>query len=113
MQPFIVIGRPNMLKYLKELGFKTFDWLIDETYDTIEDNNIRMKLIIIEIEKLHKMDFNLLKEKINNNYDILQHNRNVILNIGNNISEIENTLLSHLNNFNEVRYLDLIKNIKI
>ena len=111
MQPFIVIGRPYMLKYLKELGFKTFDWLIDETYDTIEDNNTRMKLIITEIEKLNKMDFNLLKEKIHNSYDILEHNRNVILNIGNNISEIEYTLLSNLNKFNEIRYLDLIKNI--
>jgi len=112
MQPFIVVGRPYMLKYLKELGFKTFDWLIDETYDTIEDNEERMKRIIFEIEKINKLDLTILTDIIQQNYNTLEHNRNVILNIGNNISKIEHALLSHLNDFNDIKYVDLIKNIK-
>ncbi len=52
--PFIVVGRPHLLKYLKEIGFKTFDWLIDETYDTIDDNELRMEMIVKEIKRLSK-----------------------------------------------------------
>jgi hypothetical protein len=110
LQPFIVAGRPYMLKYLKNLGFKTFDWLIDESYDNVEDNNERMKLIINEVNNLNKIPINELHTKIYNNIDILLHNRNVINEIGKNISNIELKLINTLNQFDtKLKYIDLIK----
>ena len=49
-QPFILVGNPNSLRYLKNMGFQTFDKWWDESYDTILDHNHRM----LEIEKLIK-----------------------------------------------------------
>ena len=36
-RPFIVFGAKNQLKAFKSLGFKTFDSVIDESYDNIDD----------------------------------------------------------------------------
>ena len=38
---------------LKERGFKTFDKYFDETYDSIEDDNERMKAIIKLVNSLN------------------------------------------------------------
>jgi hypothetical protein len=36
-RPFIVFGAKNQLKAFKSLGFKTFDSVIDESYDNMDD----------------------------------------------------------------------------
>jgi hypothetical protein len=43
--PFIMIGPTGTLKYLKELGYRTFDDFWDESYDTIIDPAERLKAI--------------------------------------------------------------------
>ena len=40
-QPFVIIGPPHSLKLLRSLGYKTFDNVIDNSYDSIEDNTER------------------------------------------------------------------------
>ena len=50
--PFVVATAPNSLQYLKQLGYKTFDGLIDESYDTELDDGKRMIKIINETERL-------------------------------------------------------------
>ena len=45
-QPFILVATHGSLQYLKEYGFKTFDSVWDESYDTIEDPYERMLAII-------------------------------------------------------------------
>jgi len=42
MQPFVIVGEPFALQGLRDLGYKTFDKYIDESYDTIIDNEQRM-----------------------------------------------------------------------
>jgi hypothetical protein len=78
-QPFIFVAFPGALKLLRELGFKTFDGYIDESYDDETDNGIRMNLIIKEIDRLCKMS----KEDIHKWYwqmeDILVHNHKTLL----------------------------------
>lgn len=52
MMPFIVVGPPHTLKSLKELGYKTFDSIWDETYDNCIGDENRMNAIkktILEI----------------------------------------------------------------
>ena len=45
-QPFILAATHGSLQYLRDYGFKTFDAIWDETYDTIEDPYQRMRAII-------------------------------------------------------------------
>lgn len=45
-QPFIVLGPRGMLKKIKELGFKSFDNVWDESYDDIVDHEERLLKIV-------------------------------------------------------------------
>jgi hypothetical protein len=55
--PFVVWGSPGTLQYLQASGFETFDHVIDETYDTINDNSKRLDNIIKIVDELF-VDFN-------------------------------------------------------
>ena len=75
LQPFIMIGNVGTLKYLRELGFKTFHGYIDESYDNEFDPVVRFSMIEKEIDKLNNMTL----EELNNWYysmtDILLFNQ--------------------------------------
>jgi hypothetical protein len=72
--PFIWVGPTGGLQHLKEMGFKSFSPYIDESYDTEEDCEKRMLMIVNEITRLCSMP----KEEIHNWYynmqDILIYN---------------------------------------
>ena len=74
--PFIVVGNKLTLKYLRDLGYQTFDPLIDETYDTIEDDDIRMEHIVNELNRLCNLSDSELIAFTNNVKDIVEHNYN-------------------------------------
>ena len=42
--PFIILGSPYTLKYLRSMGFKTFGDFLDESYDEDLDNDFMMDL---------------------------------------------------------------------
>ena len=74
-RPFILAATPGSLQYLKQYGFKTFDGIIDETYDTILDPRERLKTIVQEIKRISCLDKNkkrLLWDKL---YAISEHNK--------------------------------------
>ena len=74
MQPFILIGAQNDLKCLRKLGYKTFDGIIDETYDTIEDEIDRLSAAYKEIENIINKSDKELNQMYFDCYDILIHN---------------------------------------
>lgn len=74
MQPFILIGAHNDLECLRKLGYKTFNGIIDETYDTIEDPIKRFYTAYEEIEKIINKSDEELTSMYNESYDILVHN---------------------------------------
>ena len=80
--PFIVYGSPYTLKNLKELGFKTFDGFIDESYDETLSPFKRMQKITKEVKRLCSMN----DTEIHNWYlgmkDTLIHNRNLMYEYG-------------------------------
>lgn len=51
-KPFILAATPFSLKYLRSYGFKTFDGLIDETYDTIIDPKQRLDAVVQELKRI-------------------------------------------------------------
>ena len=71
-KPFIVMGGAGILAKLKSFGFKTFDPWIDETYDTIENNYLRLEAIKQEIDRLASIDVNHLYQEL---LHIIKHNR--------------------------------------
>jgi hypothetical protein len=75
-RPFILVGAPGNLKYFKNYGFKTFDRWIDESYDEIEDNDLRLKKIVTEIEKLCRLSQDELEQMHSEMHEILNYNYN-------------------------------------
>jgi hypothetical protein len=72
--PFIVLGNPGTLTVLKELGFKTFDRWIDESYDSDISLNDRCDIIVREINRFSNMS-NDQRIKIRKEMEeILEHN---------------------------------------
>jgi hypothetical protein len=54
-QPFMLAATPGSLKYLRTYGFKTFDGLIDESYDCIIDPLHRLHTIVDEMNRIKSL----------------------------------------------------------
>lgn len=52
-QPFIILAAPNFLKHLRQLGFKTFEEVWDESYDDCENHTERFFKIINLVRRIH------------------------------------------------------------
>jgi hypothetical protein len=75
LQPFLVVSSPNYLKKLKELGFKTFDSIWDESYDIILDNEDRLIKIFDLITKISKWSLEECEKKYKSVLDICIYNK--------------------------------------
>lgn len=75
---FIVFGSQGHLKNLKNLGFKTFDTIIDESYDSESDPIRRWEKAFEQVLLLHQLDPVIVYDQIK---DILEHNHNLICDI--------------------------------
>jgi hypothetical protein len=51
-KPFMLMATPGSLQYLRQYGFKTFDGLIDETYDSIQNPRQRLQAVIAEMKRI-------------------------------------------------------------
>jgi len=76
--PFLMIGCPNSLVKLRELGFKTFHPFIDESYDLEINHGKRMGMVVEEIKKLCSMSIDELKSWYKNLIPILEHNKSFL-----------------------------------
>lgn len=54
--PFVVASNVGFYRDLRQLGFRTFNNLIDESFDLIEDNDQRLERIAKEVEWLCSQD---------------------------------------------------------
>ena len=79
LQPFIMIASNGQLQELRNLGFKTFGHVIDESYDDVENNHIRFKMICDEILRLSEMSIDEINELFLSCKDICIYNRNHLL----------------------------------
>lgn len=51
-KPFVLMATAGSLQYLRRYGFQTFDGLIDETYDTVQDPADRLQAVIAEMKRI-------------------------------------------------------------
>ena len=49
-QPFMLLAAPGNLEYLRSYGFKTFEGIIDESYDTIQDHDARIEAVVRQLQ---------------------------------------------------------------
>ena len=74
-----MVGNPHSLRTLHRLGFKTFDSVIDESYDNSFDLEKRVGMAMQQVDRLANMtekDRSNLNEKIR---PILEHNQKIML----------------------------------
>ena len=75
-QPFVIVGCHGSLQLLRDLGYRTFDSVIDTSYDTIQDNTARwiaVRNTIEQIKNSNLEEFRLLCQS-----DV-EHNQQVFL----------------------------------
>jgi hypothetical protein len=75
--PFIIMGNKDSMKKLREIGYKTFEGFIDESYDSLPTHE-RMKAIIESIKKIDSIEdkiswFKGMEEIIEHNYTTFQN----------------------------------------
>jgi hypothetical protein len=79
------------------MGFQTFDGIVDETYDTVENSDERFQLALEQMHKLIDQPQDLILEKI---WPIVEHNQRVMLETdwyGDFARELRAVLLDHTN----------------
>ena len=73
-QPFMLLAAPGNLAYLKSYGFKTFDSVIDESYDTIQDNDLRTQAVVKQLHWYCNLTPGEKTDIIQQLEPIIQHN---------------------------------------
>ena len=96
MHPFIVLGNRNSLKKLREMGYKTFDGFIDESYDSLPTFE-RFQAIITAIKKIIAIEDKAAWYK--SMQDILEHNYNVLHTQGLRTNPAHDSLVTYYNNY--------------
>jgi len=93
-QMFIVVGHANSLETIRDMGYKTFDGVINESYDTMVNNGDRLMAVRDEILRF----LNRPMSEIRNDYlrvqDIITHNRDRLYeqNLNQRLQQLINTL---------------------
>jgi hypothetical protein len=75
---FVVHGNNHYLSKLKQLGFKTFSDVFDETYDDETDENKKIKKIVETVQSITEMDSTELYQKTK---EIRAHNRKLFFDV--------------------------------
>jgi len=75
-QPFIIVGRSGTVQALKDLGYRTFDSVIDTSYDTYNNNAERWTRILQEIAKIKQANKHDWFARCR---DDIEHNQNLFL----------------------------------
>jgi hypothetical protein len=69
--PFILLGQTGILKYLKSLGFETFENIFDESYDEEYKIDKRLKNVVDQINNYSHKNYDLLTvEKLKHNKEL-------------------------------------------
>jgi hypothetical protein len=73
--PFVIVGTRGSLEYLRSYGFRTFEGIWDESYDSIEDPYDRMLAIIQLMKTINAWSPEEKSSKMQLAEQIVLHNR--------------------------------------
>jgi hypothetical protein len=74
---FVMFSGQNFLHNLRSLGFRTFDNVIDESYDIIQNDQERWSAAFEQVQRLCNMDQTWVFEQI---ADTVEHNYQLLMN---------------------------------
>lgn len=77
-KPFILVSLQHTLKSLRQSGFKTFSPWIDESYDDIEDFDLRIEAVLAEIKRLSALPNEEMAKILQEINEIIEHNYKVL-----------------------------------
>lgn len=109
-RPFIIYGAPRANAYVKSLGFELFEEVIDYSFDSIEDDEIRCEVYMQQVKKIVSYDIQELKETFKNK---IHHNWLNMLSIVENkktikrISKLLPKNTNHININNHLEFLNI------
>lgn len=83
---FVMFSCQHFLKHLTNMGFKTFNNIIDESYDTILDTRQRFDYAFEQVKYLKEIDYNWALEKTK---EVREHNYNVLTDIQSSFNKIK------------------------
>ena len=79
MRPFVILGNEGILRQLKQWGFKTYDSIVDESYDDEPDMYRRVSSAIDSVVSHKLQDLSML-ERFDSIKDIAKYNYNHFMN---------------------------------
>jgi hypothetical protein len=74
--PFVIVGTCGSLEYLRKYGFKTFDKLWDESYDTEVDDIMRVERVGQLLRDLNNTSVEHKQHLFDQAQEIIEHNYN-------------------------------------
>jgi hypothetical protein len=77
-KPFILVSEQHSLKALRAFGFKTFSPWFDESYDDIEDFDLRIDAILAELKRLSLLSNEEMTKILQEVNEIIEHNHKVL-----------------------------------
>jgi hypothetical protein len=78
MRPALIYGGKGTKQKLNDLGFDTWDWLINWEYDNQDDPRTSFLMYLKELKRLLSIDIEDIKDLINANKHSLINNQNRI-----------------------------------
>lgn len=75
-QPFVIFGAPGTLQVLRDLGYRTFDHVLNNSYDTVIDNTQRYIQLRAELDRINGLDLHALYQQCRND---MVHNQELLL----------------------------------
>ena len=86
---FVYLGPPHSLSYLRSLGFKTWNHVIDESYDLIDDPAERLFALTRALNTFLSKSLEEIQQIYAENIELINHNRNLVLS-----TKINDTIVS-------------------
>jgi len=79
--PFVIVGTKGSLEYLRSYGFRTFEGIWDESYDSAEDD-VRIKRIASLLRSLDELPVAAKQDLFEQAQEVIEHNWNHFYNGG-------------------------------
>lgn len=96
-KPWFNLGPVNGMKILEDYGFKSYGDVIDESYDSEEDYNKRIHMVLDEVERLESIGMEKVVTQLK---PILDHNYNQVINMNTNRNKyIKKYVEEKINNY--------------
>jgi hypothetical protein len=79
--PFVIVGTQGSLEYLRSYGFRTFEDIWDESYDSAEDS-VRIERIASLLRSLDELSVEAKQDLFEQAQEVVEHNWNHFYNGG-------------------------------